>query len=316
MSELGPEETTIRLQSVRAMRQPEEATLRLPSISPPSMQEAATLPLHTVRPKGKIAAYLTMRTLRKVPEVTVFFWIIKLMTTALGESTSDYLVHQMSHVKAVLLGGVGFVLALVLQLVIRRYVPWVYWLAVIMVAVFGTMVADVIHIVLGIPYMISASAFALALAIIFAVWHRTEKTLSIHSIDTPRRELFYWATVIATFALGTATGDLTAYTFKFGYFTSGLIFLGLIALPALAFWLLRLNEVLAFWLAYILTRPIGASFADWTGKSLKDGGIGIGNGPVILVLTVLICILVAYLTLTRQDIQSAERVPARDSASG
>src|SRR5947209_3469884 len=150
------------------------------------------------------------RALRKVPEVTIFFWIIKLLTTAMGESTSDYLIFHINPYLAVMLGGVGLVIALVLQLVVRRYVAWIYWLAVIMVAIFGTMAADIIHVVLGISYLVSTVFFVVVLAIIFGVWYASEKTLSIHSIDTPRRELFYWTTVMTTFALGTAAGDLTA----------------------------------------------------------------------------------------------------------
>ena len=153
---------------------------------------------------GAQSMHLVMRALRKVPEVTVYFWIIKLLTTAMGESTSDYLVHQLNPVIAVALAGIGLLVALVLQLAVRRYVAWIYWLAVVMVAVFGTMAADVLHIGLGIPYLVSTAFFAVALAVIFGVWYASEKTLSIHSIYTRRRELFYWATVITTFALGTA----------------------------------------------------------------------------------------------------------------
>ncbi len=250
--------------------------------------------------------------MRKVPEITVYFWIIKLLTTAIGESTSDFLVHTIDPVVAVILGGVGFALALVLQLWARRYVTWIYWLAVVMVAVFGTMTADVVHIVLGVPYLTSSVVFAVMLAAIFVVWYLCEKTLSIHSIDTPRRELFYWATVIATFAVGTATGDLTATTFGLGYFTSGVLFLALITLPALAYWVFGLNEVFAFWLAYIITRPIGASFADWMGKPTSLRGIGLGPGHVSLALAVLIIGFVGYLTITRKGASADQQ---RDSVS-
>jgi uncharacterized membrane-anchored protein len=270
---------------------------------PGKRQEETTLRLAAVRPMGQPAAQVVLHALRKVPEVTVYFWIIKLMTTALGESTSDYLVHRFDPIIAVAFGGVGFVFALLLQLVVRRYVAWIYWLTVIMVAVFGTMAADVIHIVLHVPYFASAGAFAVALAIIFTLWYRTEKTLSIHSIDTFRRELFYWATVMATFALGTATGDLTANTFKLGYFVSGLLFLALICIPAIAYFVFGLNEVFAFWFAYILTRPLGASFADWTGKDPSVGGIGIGDGRISILLAIVISGFVAYLTVTRKDMQ-------------
>ncbi|SRR5579884_1160434 len=256
-----------------------------------------------------IASYLNMRTLRKVPEVTVYFWIIKLLTTALGESISDYLVHNFDPYEAVIGGFVIFVLAMLMQLIVRRYVATIYWFAVVMVAVFGTMAADVIHIVLHVPYQDSTAGFAAALVIIFVAWYLSERTLSIHSINTPRREWFYWATVLATFAMGTAIGDLTAYSFNLGFLSSGVLFLILFTIPGLAHWLLRLNGIVAFWWAYILTRPVGAEFADWTGKAVKDGGLGIGNGPVILVLGILIVGFVGYLSVTRKDIQSE---PQRD----
>jgi uncharacterized membrane-anchored protein len=248
--------------------------------------------------------HLAMRVLRKVPEVTVYFWIIKLLTTALGESTSDYLVFQIDPRIAVVIGGIGLAIALILQLTVRRYIAWIYWLAVIMVAVFGTMAADVVHIVLHVPYLISTVCFSVALAVVFVVWYASEKTLSIHSIYTRRRELFYWATVMTTFALGTATGDMTASTLHLGYFASGVLFAVLIAVPALGFWLFGLNEILAFWFAYILTRPLGASFADWTGKAHSASGLALGDGPVSLVLVILIIGFVGYLTVTRKDTKS------------
>lgn len=243
--------------------------------------------------------------MRKVPEITVYFWIVKILTTAMGESTSDYLVYHINPYLAVALGGLGLVAALVLQLVIRRYVTWIYWLAVVMVAIFGTMAADVLHIVIGIPYFASTGFFALVLAVIFAAWYASEKTLSIHSIYTGRRELFYWATVMATFALGTAAGDLTAATVGLGYFASGVLFAILFALPALAYWLFGLNAIVAFWLAYIVTRPLGASFADWFGKPIL-GGLGLGDTKVALVLTLLIVVFVGYLTVTRADIKGTD----------
>jgi uncharacterized membrane-anchored protein len=175
-----------------------------------------------------------------------------------------------------------------------------------MVAIFGTMAADVAHVVLGIPYEVSTVCFAAALAVIFVVWYRSEKTLSIHSINTPRRELFYWATVMATFALGTAVGDLTAATLGLGYFSSGVLFAVLFAAPALAYWLFGLNEIAAFWFAYIMTRPLGASFADWFGKPIL-GGLGLGDTKVALVLTILIIGFVSYLTVTRKDMKGEQR---------
>jgi uncharacterized membrane-anchored protein len=243
---------------------------------------------------------VALRAARKVPEITFVFWVIKLLTTGMGETTSDYLAHALDPMIAVALGGLAFAAALALQFAVRRYFPAVYWLAVVMVAIFGTMAADVLHVGFGIPYIVSTAGFALALAVIFAVWYTTERTLSIHTIDSHRRELFYWATVMATFALGTAAGDLTASTFGLGYFMSGVLFAALFALPALAYWLLGLNEIAAFWFAYIVTRPLGASFADWLGRPGNLGGVGFGTGPVSLVVALVIVALVGYLTVSRR----------------
>ena len=277
------------------------------------------LPLDTepalARPTRQSAIYLRARSgaaqvwrritpaMRKVPEITLLFWVIKVLTTAMGEATSDFLVYEIDPAIAVILGSIGLAIAMALQLLVRRYVPWIYWLAVAMVAVFGTMAADVLHIGLGIPYVVSTTFFALALAVIFAAWYATEKTLSIHSIYTPRRELFYWATVMAAFALGTAAGDMTASTMGLGYFTSGVVFGVLFALPWLAYRLFKLNAILAFWISYVLTRPFGASFADWAGKARHLSGLGLGTGEISVVLTVLIVILVGYLTVTHKDVE-------------
>lgn len=239
----------------------------------------------------------------KVPEITVYFWIIKLLTTAMGEATSDYLVSHMNQFVAVALGGIGLVASLILQLSVRRYVAWIYWLVVVMVSIFGTMVADATHIVLGIPYYITTISFVIVLTVVFTTWYRVEKTLSIHSIYTRNREMFYWATVLATFALGTATGDLTASTLHLGYFASGVVFAVLFALPGLCYWLFGLNEIFAFWFAYVMTRPLGASFADWFGTPHSVGGLGFGKGLVSMVLTIFIVIFVGYLTVTRKDVQ-------------
>jgi uncharacterized membrane-anchored protein len=240
---------------------------------------------------------------RKVPKVTLFFWVIKVLTTAMGEATSDFLVRVIDPPVAVAIGAIALVLALILQFWVRRYIAGVYWLAVAMVAVFGTMAADTLHVGLGVPYIVSTTLFAVALAIIFVLWYTVEKTLSIHRILTRRREGFYWATVLATFALGTAAGDMTASTVHLGYLVSGLVFAVLIAIPAVGYRMLHWNEVFSFWLAYILTRPLGASFADWFGKSPSIGGLGFGDGRVALTLTVLIIGLVGYLAVTHKDIE-------------
>lgn len=250
---------------------------------------------------------------RKVPQITVFFWIVKLLTTALGESTSDFLVFSINPYVAVAIGALAFGAAIALQFWWTKYNAWVYWLAVTMVAIFGTMGADVLHIVIGVPYLYSTIFFAVSLTIVFVLWYAVEKTLSIHSINTPRREIFYWLTVMTTFALGTAAGDMTAFTLNLGFFSSALLFAALIAVVAILHYAakgwfsehhehLSRNAVLAFWLAYILTRPLGASFADWFGKAPSVSGLGWGDGIVSLILTVLLVGVVWYLAVTRVDV--------------
>jgi uncharacterized membrane-anchored protein len=250
------------------------------------------------RPNDPIAS--VRRAVSKVPEVTVYFWLIKVLTTGMGETTSDYLAHRLGPVVAVGLAGAGLAAALVLQFSVRRYVPWIYWAAIVMVSVFGTMAADILHVGLGVPYIASTGFFVVALAAIFAVWYASEKTLSIHSIFTWRREVFYWATVMVTFALGTAAGDMTAVTMHLGYFSSGVMFAVLIAIPALA-WRFGLNSIFAFWFAYVVTRPLGASFADWMGVSHARRGLALGTGPVSLCLAVIVLGLVGFLSVTRKD---------------
>lgn len=246
------------------------------------------------------------KVMRKVPEVTVFFWIIKLLTTAMGESTSDYLVYRFNPYIVVMLGFLCFIIAMALQFKARRYVTWTYWLAVLMVAIFGTMAADVTHVVLGVPYLASTVVFGIALAVVFTLWARTEKSLSIHSITSRRREVFYWAAVLVTFALGTAAGDLAAYTAQLGFLSAGILFAVVFAVPALGHWLFKWNTVFAFWFAYVLTRPLGASFADWTGKAKAVGGLNWGDGPVIAALGLVIIILVLYLSVTHKDIDQTK----------
>jgi uncharacterized membrane-anchored protein len=237
-----------------------------------------------------------------VPEVTVFFWIIKALTTAMGESASDFLVHALPPELAVLLGFIAFCTALVVQFRRPAYSAWPYWTAVATVGIFGTMAADVLHVALGVPYALSASAFGIALTAVFIVWHRTEHTLSIHAVTTPRRECFYWCAVVCTFALGTAVGDFVATTLGLGYFGSALLFAGLILLPGIAYRWLGLNGVLAFWTSYVLTRPLGASVADWLGVSRERGGLALGPGPVALVFALLIVGFVWYVARTKVDV--------------
>jgi uncharacterized membrane-anchored protein len=230
----------------------------------------------------------------KVPEITVMFWIIKILTTGMGEAASDWL-GGINVVLAGTIGLLGFLAAMTWQLRSATYVATTYWIAVMMVAVFGTMVADVLHVGLDLSYAWSTAFYVVAVAALFSYWHRTEGTLSIHSITTTRRELLYWATVLATFALGTAAGDLTASQLHLGFFGSALLFAGAIVLPLTAWWCLGLNPVVAFWSAYVITRPLGSSFADWFGKPPSfAGGLGYGDGLVTGACFLAFVVLVSY----------------------
>lgn len=260
---------------------------------------------HSARPRQP---WLTSRGALRVPEIGVAFWVIKALSTAFGEATSDYMVHAMAPALAVLLGFIAFVGALLLQFRQARYVAWSYWLAVAMVGVFGTMAADVLHVAVHVPYTASTILYALVLIAVFWTWERTEGTLSIHSIDSPRRELFYWAAVAATFAMGTALGDFTAYTLNLGYFTSAAAFAGLIMVPAVGFAVLRRHAIFFFWFAYVVTRPLGASTADGLGKPKTVSGLGLGDGKVALALAAAIALLVLWLTVTGADVQAETRL--------
>jgi uncharacterized membrane-anchored protein len=249
----------------------------------------------------KPARWLNTPLAKKVPELTVYFWIVKVLTTGMGETTSDYFVHTYDPYLVVILAAAVLAAVVLIQLAAGRYNTWIYWLAVSMVAVFGTMAAGIVHVYLGVPYQYSASLYALSTLVIFALWFWSERTLSVHSIYTRRREAFYWAAVLATFAMGTAVGDMTAVTFRLGFFASGVLFAVLIALPGLAYRFLRLNEIVAFWIAYVITRPLGASFADWLAVPASQGGLNLGKGPVSIALWVLIIAFVAFLAITGND---------------
>ncbi len=252
--------------------------------------------------------------LTKVPEITAVFWALKLLTTGMGEAMSDFLGQQ-SVPAAALIGIVGIVVALRLQLRQAEYRAAYYWFAVMMVAIFGTMAADGIRDGAGLGYTVTTPLFAVITAAIFARWYRSEGTLSIHSITTARRERFYWAAVLATFALGTAAGDLTAIAFKLGFFPSVLVFAAIIAVPAVGWWRFHMNPIVAFWCAYIVTRPLGASFADWFSKP-RNGGLGAGDGIVSAIELVVFVGLVAYVAITKCDVQRARRVHHTDARIG
>jgi uncharacterized membrane-anchored protein len=241
--------------------------------------------------------------LNKVPEVTLYFWIIKILATTVGETAADFLNTNLklgltgtSLVMSVLLAVVLF-----FQFRLRQYVPGVYWLAVVLISVVGTLITDNLTDNFGVALPTTTIAFAIALAATFAVWYAYEKTLSIHTIVTTRREAFYWLAVLFTFALGTAAGDLTAEKLAVGYWKSALIFGGVIALVYLAHAKFNLNAILAFWIAYILTRPLGASIGDYLSQATKDGGLGLGTTVTSAIFLVTILVVVVFLTVTKKD---------------
>ena len=238
----------------------------------------------------------------KVPEITLIFWIIKVLTTGIGEAMSDAM-GQRSVPIAGAVGLFGFIFALRAQLRTDRYRAPIYWTCVLLLAVFGTMVADGVKDGLGLSYAVTTPFFALVVAAVFFFWYRSEGTLSIHSINTPRRERFYWGAVLGTFALGTAAGDLTAMTLNLGFFPSVLLFGVLIAIPGLLYWRGMIGEIAAFWSAYVVTRPLGASIADWLGKPHAQTGLGLGDATVSLIGLAMFAALVAYVTLTKNDVQ-------------
>ncbi len=240
----------------------------------------------------------------KVPEITALFWVLKLLTTGMGEAMSDAM-GQKSVPVAAFVGILGLGIALWLQLRQREYRAGYYWFAVMMVAVFGTMAADGIHDGAGLGYQVTTPLFALITALIFWRWYRTEGTLSIHSIDTKRRERFYWAAVLGTFALGTAAGDLTALQLNWGFWPSAVLFACIFAIPAIGWWRLNWNPIVAFWLAYIVTRPLGASFADGFSKP-TNGGLNLGDPLVSLVAFAFFLALVAWVAVTKLDVQRAD----------
>jgi len=238
----------------------------------------------------------------KVPEVIVLFWVVKILTTAGGEATSDYL-KTWGNIRG---GGtevVLFAIGLVLQFTTRRYRALAYWFRAFAIAIFGTGISDFLHLDVGIPYTGTTLFWAVILGATFFVWQRAEGTLSIHSITTQRREVFYWATVFTTFALGTALGDFTATSLNLGYLASGILFGVLILLPALAWRGFGLNSVVAFWMSYVVTRPLGASFADYISKPRSISGISFGDGPTAIVFAVAVFFIVMYLAVARPDIQ-------------
>ena len=257
----------------------------------------------------------SVRVYNRVPRVTVDFWLIKLMAVTMGETAADYLNVQLGlglSLTSVLM-TVVLIAALVWQFAQKRYVPAPYWLAVVLISVVGTLLTDNLVDNLHVPLQVTTAAFALLLAITFVVWHRSEGTLSIHSIFTTRREAFYWLAILFTFALGTAAGDLVAEQFALGYLATGILFGMIIASLTIGYFALGLNSILAFWLIYILTRPLGASFGDLLSQPTQYGGVGLGTVITSFVFLGMIIAIVIYMTITRRG---GEEVSDADRALG
>jgi uncharacterized membrane-anchored protein len=240
--------------------------------------------------------------LNKVPEVTIFFWIIKVLCTTVGESLADYVNATLGFglTNTTLVFGVALIVALFFQFRLRRYVPAVYWVTVVLVSVVGTLLTDQLTDGQGVPLWISTLVFTVLLVIVFGIWYARERTLSIHSIVTRSRESFYWLTVLVTFALGTAAGDWTLDATGWGPGPAVLLPAGLIAAVVIA-WKLGAGPVLCFWLAYILTRPLGANLGDFLGSSPDDGGLGLGSMLTSVLFLAAIAATVGYLTISRRD---------------
>jgi uncharacterized membrane-anchored protein len=237
----------------------------------------------------------------RVPEVTIDFWLIKLMAVTMGETAADYLAVNLG----LGLTATSLIMALVLavamffQLRQKKYVPWSYWLAVVLISIVGTLVTDNLVDNFGVPLIVTTVVFSVALAATFIVWYGSERTLSIHSISSNRRELFYWLAILFTFALGTAAGDLVAEQFGIGYYATGIMFGMIITSLALGYFMLGLDAILAFWLVYVLTRPLGASLGDLLSQPLEYGGLGLGTVITSSIFVTVIVAIVAYMTAVR-----------------
>ena len=240
--------------------------------------------------------------LNKVPQITLIFWIIKVLATTVGETAADFL----SQTLKLGLSGTSYVMGAILLIVLfiqfkcKRYIPAIFWLAVVLLSVVGTLISDNLVDNLGVSLLTTTLLFGTALILVFIVWYFSEKSLSVDSINTTKRELFYWSAILFTFALGTSAGDLIAESSGFGYAYSALLFAGIIVLVFMAYKFLKLNAILSFWIAYILTRPLGASLGDLLSQPVKDGGLGLGTTVTSIVFLVIILILVIYLTIQQK----------------
>jgi uncharacterized membrane-anchored protein len=246
---------------------------------------------------------LARKMLNKVPEVTIFFWIIKILATTVGETAADFLNDNLNlglTITTFVMSGL-LLISLFFQFRARKYVPGNYWLAVVLISVVGTLITDNLVDNFGVALQTTTIIFSILMLATFAAWYASEKTLSIHSIYTTKREAFYWLAILFTFALGTAAGDLIAEGLNLGYWISTLMFAALIGLVTIAYYRFKLNAVLAFWIAYILTRPLGASLGDYLSQPRHAGGLGLGTVVTSAIFLITILSLVIYLTKTRRD---------------
>jgi uncharacterized membrane-anchored protein len=255
--------------------------------------------------------------MNKVPEVTLYFWLIKVLCTTVGETFADYLNETLGFglTNTTIVMGAAFLVLLALQFRARRYVPWIYWSTVVLISVFGTLITDNLTDGHGVATTTTTPIFAVLLAVTFAAWYAVERTLSIHTIRTPRREAFYWLAILFTFALGTAGGDMLSEQLGFGYVTAVLIFAAAIVAVCVARWGLGMGPVLSFWLAYILTRPLGASIGDYMSQSRHDGALGLGTTVTSVIFLGAILALVAFLTVTRRDVTHDEEYDAESTVA-
>lgn len=246
--------------------------------------------------------------LNRVPEITLYFWIIKILCTTVGETAADFLSTNLNFglTGTSVVMSIILIIALIFQFHSKQYKPSIYWLAVVLLSIVGTLITDNITDNFGVSLKTTSFIFSVVLALVFTIWYKVEKTLSVHSISTPLRESFYWLAILFTFALGTATGDLIAETFSVGYLLTAVLFGGIIATTYIGYKYLNLNAVFAFWVAYIITRPLGASIGDYLSQAKSDGGLGLGTVITSSLFLITILCAVIYLIISKKDIASSE----------
>lgn len=264
------------------------------------------------------APSLGRQMLNKVPEVMIFFWIIKILCTTVGETFADFLNFNLGFglTLTTIIMGIAFFVALYLQFRATKYVPGIYWLTVVLISVFGTLVTDNLTDSMGVPLEVSTVVFSVLLGLTFLFWYLSEKTLSIHSVYTRKREVFYWLTILFTFALGTGVGDLYSEQLGLGYLRTGIIVVLIIGCVFLAWKFLKLDGILAFWIAYILTRPLGASLGDYLSQPKNNGGLGLGTTVTSVIFLIAILAIIVFLAVTKVDTKTKSDTAETNQANG